>query len=177
MKRYPEDAHPQLGTLPEWPTRTVAVLSTIDAGPHAIPVSAPIRAGDRRILLSLKRSRGSLARLRRSPQVALLVVAAGNMAFTARGTASIVEEPMRGAPDYAAVAIEVEAIDDHRQTGFVVESGIDRRWLDATEQHALGQRVEKLRQLAAESTPRLIEPTAHSSTGQQSNSESEATPR
>lgn len=152
MKTYPEYGRPQLSTLPEWPTRTIGVLVTVDPGPHAIPVSAPIRADDRRVLLSLRRSRGSLARLRRSPQAALLVLAAGNIAFTARGHASIIEEPLRGAPDYAAVAIDVEAIDDHRQAEFVVESGIDRRWLDRAEQHALGQRVEALRQLAAEPT-------------------------
>ena len=34
--------------LPEWPEGTVAVLST--AGPHAIPVSTAVRAGDRQQL-------------------------------------------------------------------------------------------------------------------------------
>src|SRR5262245_60299088 len=32
--------------LPEWPARTIAVLATVDDGPHAIPVSAPVRADD-----------------------------------------------------------------------------------------------------------------------------------
>jgi len=52
--------------LPEWPPRTIAVLVTTDDhdAPHAIPVSAPVRAGDHAILLSLARTRGSLARLR-----------------------------------------------------------------------------------------------------------------
>ena len=58
-------------TLPDWPSRTIAVLSTVDAGPHAIPVSAPVRAGDHRILFNLHRDRGSLARLRTRPEVAL----------------------------------------------------------------------------------------------------------
>ena len=40
--------HPRLATLPEWPTRTIGVLSTVEEGPYAIPVSAPQRAGDRR---------------------------------------------------------------------------------------------------------------------------------
>lgn len=116
--------------------------------PHAIPISAPVRAGDRRIVLNLKRGRGSLARLRDSPQVALLVLAAGNLAFTARGTASVVEETMEGAPDYAAIPIEVEDIDDHRQPEFI-DSGADRSWTDGKERRALGERVEAWRDLAA----------------------------
>jgi hypothetical protein len=40
------------------------VLATMDHAPYAIPVSAPLRAGSRTVLLSLHRSRGSLARLR-----------------------------------------------------------------------------------------------------------------
>jgi len=141
--------HPQLEELPNWPTRTIAVLATVDQGPHAIPVSAPLRAGNRRILLALRSSRGSLARLRNREQVALAVLTEGDIAFTARGRARIVQEPLARAPDYAAVAIEVEQIDDHRQAEFVVESGIDRRWLDEDEKRALGERVESLRQLAA----------------------------
>ena len=39
-----------LPTLPQWPQRTVAVLSSVDEGVHAIPVSAPVRAGDRQIV-------------------------------------------------------------------------------------------------------------------------------
>jgi hypothetical protein len=138
-----------LGALPEWPTRTIAVLATVDDGPHAIPVSAPLRAGDRRILLSLHSSRGSLSRLRDRPQVALAVLTEGNVAFTARGQARIVEEPMAAAPDYAAVAIEVEQIDDHRQPAFLVEAGVARRWLDEPERDALGVRVRALAELAA----------------------------
>jgi hypothetical protein len=134
--------------LPEWPTRTIALLATVDDGPHAIPVSAPVRAGDRRILLSLHRSRGSLSRLRRRPQVALAVLTAGNVAFTARGTARIVQESMAAAPDYAAVAIEVDQIDDHRQGEFLIEAGVDRRWLDEGERDALGERVRSLTALA-----------------------------
>jgi hypothetical protein len=45
-------------SLPTWPTRTVGMLATAGPdGPHVIPVSAPLRAGDRRILLSLHRPR------------------------------------------------------------------------------------------------------------------------
>jgi mannose-6-phosphate isomerase-like protein (cupin superfamily) len=135
----------QTHTLPEWPTRTIAVLTTVNGAPHAIPVSAPVRAGDRRILLSLHRDRGSLARLREDPRVALTLLAEGDVAFTARGRAHVVEEPMAVAHDYAAVAIDVEHVDDHRQAAFVVESGAGRRWVDADEQRALGARVAALR--------------------------------
>jgi uncharacterized pyridoxamine 5'-phosphate oxidase family protein len=132
-------------TLPTWPTRTVGMLATTGPdGPHVIPVSAPLRAADRRILLSLHRTRGSLERLRRRPEVALLVLADDDIAFTARGRASVVEEPMEVAPDYVAVAIEVDAVDDHRQPAFVVDSGVGRRWVDEAEQKALGARVAAL---------------------------------
>jgi hypothetical protein len=56
---------------------------------------------------------------------------------------------MEGAPDYAAIGIEVTTIDDHRQAEFVVESGVDREWTDGQEQRALGARVEALRGLDA----------------------------
>ena len=135
-------------TLPEWPARTIAVLATADDGPHAIPVSAPVRAGDHTILLGLHRGRDSLARIRRRPQVALLVLAEGNVAFTARGTARIAAEPMVDDADYVAVAIDVAEVDDHRQPAFVVEAGVDRAWLDEAEREALGRRVQALRGLA-----------------------------
>src|SRR5690242_18610766 len=104
--------------LPGWPPRTVAVLSTADEDVHAIPVSAPVRAGDRAILLSLHRSRDTLGRIRRWPHVALTFLAEGNVAFTARGQATIVEESMAADPEYAAVSIAVDYVDDHRQPTF-----------------------------------------------------------
>jgi hypothetical protein len=145
--------HPELEVLPEWPTRTIAVLATVDHGPYAIPVSAPLRAGNRRILLSLHRSRGSLARLRRCARVALTILTEGDLAFTARGCARIVEVPLAPAPHYVAIAIDVERIDDHRQVEFRVRSGIDRRWVDKDEQRALQARVNAIRRLAASSAP------------------------
>ena len=139
-----------LGALPGWPARTIALLTTLgDDEPHAIPVSAPVRAGDRRILLNLHRTRDSLQRLRERPRVALTILAAENIAFTARGPAHIIQEPMTGAPDYAAIAIDVEQIDDHRQPAFQVEAGADRRWVDESEREALGQRIRALTHLAA----------------------------
>ena len=136
-------------TLPEWPLRTIAVLATVDDAPHAIPVSAPVRGGDDTILLSLHRTRDSLARLRSRPEVALLVLAEGDIAFTARGTARVVDEPMSGAPDYAAVEITVTEVDDHRQASFTVAAGVGREWTDENEQRALGARVRTLRERAA----------------------------
>jgi hypothetical protein len=135
--------------LPEWPARTIALLATVADGPYAIPVSAPVRAGDHRILLSLHSSRGSLSRLRERAQVALAVLTEGNIAFTARGRAQIVQETMAVAPEYAAVAIDVEHIDDHRQAEFLVEAGVGRRWLDEGARDALGERVRALTEIAA----------------------------
>jgi hypothetical protein len=140
--------HPALEQLPEWPLRTVAILATVDRAPYAIPLSAPVRAADRTILIALKRSRGSLARLRRQPEVALAVLAGGNVAFTARGRARVVEKHMAAAPDYAAVAIDVEQIDDHRQAAFEVDSGVGRHWLDEDEQRSLRERTRELQELA-----------------------------
>ena len=134
--------------LPEWPVRTIAILVTIDQGPHAIPVSAPVRTDGYTILLSLHRSRDSLARLRRRPQVALAILAEGNTAFTARGMARVIDERMTDATDYAAVAIDVTDVDDHRQAAFTVEAGVNRKWIDDREKRALGTRIEILQGLA-----------------------------
>lgn len=131
-------------SLPQWPQRTVAVLSTVDEGVHAIPVSAPVRAGSHRILLSLHRSRDSLARIRRWPEVALTFLAEGDLAFTARGRATIVEEPMAVDPEYVAVAIEVAEVDDHRQPAFRVTAGIGRDWVDEAARTRLAERVRVL---------------------------------
>src|SRR5215471_10029037 len=123
----PNDTSAQSPSLPGWPPRTVAVLSTVDEDVHAIPVSAPVRAGDRTILLSLHRSRDTLGRIRRWPEVALTFLAEDDLAFTARGRAAVVEEPMAVDPEYAAVAIAVDHVDDHRQPSFRVTAGVDAR--------------------------------------------------
>jgi hypothetical protein len=130
--------------LPVWPARTVAVLSTVDEDVHAIPISAPVRAGDRAILLSLHRSRDTLGRIRRWPEVALTFLAEGDVAFTARGRATIVEEPMAADPEYDAVSIAVDHVDDHRQPAFRVTAGVDREWADEAARAALSARVRAL---------------------------------
>jgi hypothetical protein len=139
------DDHPVLNVLPEWPQETIAVLVTTDPAPHAIPVSWPVRAGDRRIMISLKFDRGSLARLRERPDVALLILGGGNVALCARGTARVIAEKMPDALEYVAVRIDVEVIDDHRQSAFAVADGIQRTVLDSSELEALRGRVTTLR--------------------------------
>jgi hypothetical protein len=55
---------------------------------------------------------------------------------------------MARAPEYAAVALDVEHIDDHRQGATAVTSGVGVRWTDEDQQRALGQRLAALRDLA-----------------------------
>ena len=146
-RRRPRAARVGDGTapgLPGWPPRTIAVLSTVDEDVHAIPVSAPVRAGDRAILLSLHRSRDTLGRIRRWPEVALTFLAEGDVAFTARGRAAVVEEPMAVDPEYAVVSIAVDHVDDHRQPAFRVTAGVDREWVDDPARAALTARVHAL---------------------------------
>src|SRR5215471_14184527 len=140
------------GTLPGWPRRTVAVLSTVDEDVHAIPISAPVRAGDRTILLSLYRGRDTLARIRRWPEVALTFLAEGDVAFTARGRATVVEESMTVDPEYAAVSIVVDHVDDHRQPAFRITAGMDREWIDQAARAALAARVRALSNASVQSS-------------------------
>jgi hypothetical protein len=118
-------------TLPAWAPGTVAVLATGAGAPHAIPVSTATRAGQRTIVLALSLRRESLARLRQDPRCALTFVAGGNLAFTAHGLATIVAEPMAGSDRVAAVRIDVEAIQDHRQDRFEIDAGVRWHWTDA----------------------------------------------
>jgi oxalate decarboxylase len=141
-------AHRELDALPEWPAGTIAVLSTLDDQPHAIPVTAPVRAGDRRLLLSLHRRHASLDRLRKRAQVALTVLAENDEAFTARGRACVVEDPMEQTPEFAAVMIDVDHLDDHRQAAERVASGVGVEWTDPGADEALSGRVDALSDLA-----------------------------
>ena len=135
--------------LPEWPDTTIAVLSTQNEEVHAIPITAPLRIGDRQILLRLKRCRESLGRLREHPKVALTIFATGNLAFTARGPARVVQESMVSAPMFAAIAMEVENIDDHRQRDLVVDSGVSLDWTNERTQRLLQEHLSTLREVAA----------------------------
>jgi hypothetical protein len=117
--------------LPEWPDGTVAVLSTGGGAPHAIPVSAAVRAGPRRVLIALGLRRESLARLRDDPRCALTVMAARDLGFTAHARASILAAPMEAVEGVAAVALDVTAIQDHMQPRFAIEGGVAWHWTDA----------------------------------------------
>jgi hypothetical protein len=144
-----QQQYPKRKPLPEWPEKTIAVLSTQNEEVHAIPITAPLRIGDRQILLRLKRCRESLARLREHPKVALTIFAKGNLAFTARGPARVVQESMIVAPAFAAIAIDVENIDDHRQREFAVDSGVSLDWTNERTEQFLQEHLNALREVAA----------------------------
>ena len=113
--------------LPHWPTGTVAILATVDGTPHAIPVSAVLRGGDRRLLLALATRRGSLARLRERPQVAVALIAP-DLAVTAEGTARVIAEALTEGT--VGVEIDVHAVHDHDRPTFAIETGVQWRWTD-----------------------------------------------
>ena len=98
------------------------------AGPHPIPVSTAIRAGDDRILLALGRRREALRRLRAEPAAALLVIGEG-VAFTAFGEARVVSERLEAADTIVAVELRVSRIQDHLADGrTVMLDGARWRW-------------------------------------------------
>jgi hypothetical protein len=117
-----------LDALPEWEDGTVAVLCTGGGAPHAIPVSAVVRAGPRRVLVGLAERRESLERLRRDPRCALTILTAPDVACTAHARAEVLaDEVVEGV---VAVALEVDAIQDHMQPRFAIEAGVAWRWTD-----------------------------------------------
>jgi hypothetical protein len=136
--------------LPDWAPGTVAVLSTGGGEPHAIPVSACVKAGPRAVLLALAVGRESLARLREDPRCALTVLAGGDVAVTALGHASVVEDPMRAADGVVAVRIGVERIQDHWQDAFVIEGGARWSWTDDAAAERDARIREALEALAAD---------------------------
>jgi pyridoxamine 5'-phosphate oxidase-like protein len=134
--------------LPDWPPGTVTILATAGETPHAIPVSAAIRAGPRHALIGLAGSRDSLARLRADPRVSLAIIAEA-VAVTAYGRARVLDEaPVEGV---AAVEIEVDQVQDHDRPTFAIEAGVRWRWTDAgaqrrdAEVHAALARLAKRR--------------------------------
>jgi hypothetical protein len=140
--------------LPEWDEGTVTILSTIGDEPHAIPVSTAVRAGPRRVLLALSLRRRSLALLRARPRVALTILAAGDVAVTAHCRASIREEPMRVSDRVAAIALDVESIQDHGQPRFEIHEGVRWRWVDDDAREADAAIRAGLRELARLDTGR-----------------------
>ncbi len=105
-------------------------LATQGDGPYVIPVSAALRAADGDVWLALAQSRGSLARLRADPRVAVLVLAAGNIAATLYGPATVAEEVL--VDRVAAVRVDVTRVAHHGRASFVVESGVSWHWTDET---------------------------------------------
>ncbi len=134
--------------LPEWPSGTVTILSTHGDAPHAIPVSAALRAGPQRVLLALAAGRTSLARLRADPVVALVILSGGDVALTAHGSARVLEEDL--VDGVVAVEIAVERVQSHRRDAFVIDSGVGWRWTDP----AAAERDARVRSALA----RLVEP-------------------
>src|SRR3954452_21751688 len=126
MPRVPPDPL----ELPDWAPGTVTILSTAGGPAHAIPVSAALRADARTVLLALARRRSSLARLRADPQVALTVLA-GDLAFTAHASATVVEEPLAEAGAVAAVRLDVHDVQDHMTPAFTLRAGVAWDWVDA----------------------------------------------
>ena len=116
--------------LPHWPPGTVCILATGGEGPHAIPVSTAVRASDQRIVLALGARRGSLERLREDPRVALTVLAAGDVAFTAHGTAQVVADPLPGLGGVVGIEISVERVSSHKRPTFSITDGVAWGWVD-----------------------------------------------
>jgi hypothetical protein len=108
----------------------VCVLATVAGGPFAIPVSTAVRAGDARVALALAAGRGSLARLRAEPRVALTVLAGGDVAFTAYGTATVAADPLPGIEGVCGVVLAVDEVREHRRPTFRVRGGVDWEWTD-----------------------------------------------
>jgi oxalate decarboxylase len=114
-------------SLPEWPERTVGVLSTLDGGPHAMPIATLLRDGEHRILLALGRGSGSLARLRESPRAALTILGEGEVAFTALGQARVVRDMLDDLPEFAAVEMVVESVVEDDAAGFEIDVKLGER--------------------------------------------------
>ncbi len=117
--------------LPDWPAGTVTILATAGDSPHAIPVSAAVRAGPRRALIALAATRGSLERLRADSRVSLTIMCE-DTAVTAYGRARVLDahddHPLP--PGVVAVEIDVDRVEDHDRPTFQIESGVRWRWTD-----------------------------------------------
>ena len=140
---------PDRTVLPEWSDGTVATLSTIGEGPHAIPVSTGVRASDSHLLIALATRRGSLANLKADPRVAVTFLAAGDLAVTVHGRAEVVAEPMQCSDRVSAVLVTAERIRDHGQPRFEIEGGVAWRWTEAEAEQRDREVRAELSQIAA----------------------------
>ena len=57
-------------------------------------------------------------------------MAGGDLAFTAHGRATVIEDPMAVAEGVVAVAIDVDAVQDHADPRFAIEGAVRWRWID-----------------------------------------------
>jgi hypothetical protein len=131
--------------LPDWIPGTPGVLCPV--GPHPIPVSTALRAGDRRIVMALGRRREALRRLRDDPAAAFCLMGEG-AAFTAHGRASVVAEQLGSADTVVAVALEVERIQDHlADERTEILDGVRWRWTDRKFDEAEEAMLAELRRL------------------------------
>jgi hypothetical protein len=132
--------------LPTWPPGTPAVLCV--AGPHAIPVSTYVRAGDDRVLVALGGRRETLARLREDRRAAFCVLGPG-VAFTAYCSTAVVRESLRAAPGNVAVELRVERVQDHLADGRTdILEGASWRWIDEEAAATAPRIVAELEELA-----------------------------
>ena len=113
--------------LPDWPPGTVTILATAGEAPHAIPVSAAIRAGPRHALIGLASTRRSLARLRADPRVSLAIISE-DLAVTAHGRARVLDDAL--VDGVVAVEVEVHEVQDHDRPTLAIEAGVGWRWTD-----------------------------------------------
>lgn len=131
-----------MNVLPHWDHGTPAILCV--AGPHPIPVSTAVRAGDDRVLLALGRKRDTLQFLRDDSRAAFCLLGEG-VAFTAHGYASVVAEEMDASDRVVAVELRVERVQDHLADGRTEMLGGARwRWRDEEFGAAEGQIVAEL---------------------------------
>jgi hypothetical protein len=117
------------------------------AGPHAIPVTSYVRAGEDRIVVALEARRETLARLRADPVTAFCLLGKG-VAFTAHCRAKVVRESMEAAAGNVAVELRVERVQDHLADGRTeILDGAPWRWVDeeaAALQPLILEELEKL---------------------------------
>ncbi len=141
---------PEPPVLPHWTPGTVAILSTGAGAPHAIPVSTGVRADDRTVILALARRRESLFRLREDPRCALTLLTGGDVAVTAHGMATVVQEPLSISDRVAAVRLDVQWMQDHGQPRFEILEGVRWRWTDEAAETRDAEIRAALAELAAE---------------------------
>ncbi|MCW3012045.1 MAG: hypothetical protein JWO90_2449, partial [Solirubrobacterales bacterium] len=65
------------------------------------------------------------------PRVALALLAAGDVALTAHGTARVVAEPLPGASSVVGVELAVDRVQEHGTRHFEVTDGVQWHWSDA----------------------------------------------